>query len=257
MTTRTNAVSEHPTASTAPHPTFVLFHHAGGASSVFHEWSSPLADAGRVVAPDLPGRRHRVREEPVRSADEAVGDLLRVLDEQQVTPPYVLLGHSMGALLAYEVAIAWREQGLPEPVALYVSGSRSPRLYCDDNWWAGYDDEMLVTETARWVGEVSSWSQFRNPRRIALLRADLDVCRSYRWTSRPRLACPVVAFTGADDPIATSQQMRGWSDYSTGLFTQHVVPGSHFFLYTESADTVRSVLRGHSARSVGHPGEAP
>lgn len=256
MSTTTRRSRQQLTTAVPAQPTFVLFHHAGGASSVFHEWSGPLAHAGRVVTPDLPGRRYRVRENPVHSAHEAVRDLLRVLDDREVTPPYVLLGHSMGALLAYEVAAAWQARGLPEPMALYVSGSRSPRLYSGDGWWADFDDDALAAEAARWGGEVSTWGLLRNQRRIALLRADLDVCRSYRWTPRRRLACPIVALTGDDDPIATPQQMSGWGDYSTGSFTQRVVTGSHFFLYTEAGGAVRGMLRGHSVRSAHHRGEA-
>jgi len=227
---------------------YVLFHHAGGASSVFHEWHTLLADAGRVVAPDLPGRRRRIRETPIRDAEQAVRDLVSLLDEQHVTPPYVLLGHSMGAVLAYEVAKAWQASGRPEPEALYVSGSRPPHLYRGEHWCAGLDDDALRAETARWSGGSRMSVQSSSPHQLALLRADLAVCRDYRWTPRAPLSCPVVAFTGTADPIATTQQMGGWADYTAGPFTHRVVTGHHFFLYEpETSDHVRSALRSHSA----------
>ena len=222
----------------------ICFPYAGGTSSVFHDWQQHLGERVRVVPVLLPGRGLRLHEAPYsvpRPFGLRRGRRAHRAPARRSSP---LFGHSMGALLAYEVASELRDRGIPEPLHLFVAGSRAPHLYGDRADHRLDDDALL--EVLRDLGGLGVGSAVRSTyleRRLPALRADLKACELYKWTARPPLHCPVTAVSATDDPIATEPQMTSWRSYTAGPFHQLRLPGNHFFLNGTSRVPLLGELR--------------
>ncbi|MFC5718665.1 thioesterase II family protein [Streptomyces gamaensis] len=212
----------------------VCFPYAGGTASVYRDWQPHLGGRTEVTAVQLPGRGLRLREAPYTRAAPLVADLTAaLLTEGLLNRPYAFFGHSMGALLAHEVAHALRERGEPGPLHLFASGSRAPHLYGERA------DHLLSDAALRGFadGLGGLGHTGANPaggayfeRRLPVLRADLTVCGTYRWRPRRPLTCPMTAFSAAGDPIAGPEDVEAWRPHTTGSFLRHHLPGGHFYL---------------------------
>lgn len=100
--------------------------YAGGTASVYRGWETALGADVRVVPVALPGRGPRLRERPYSAMHPLARDLAEALVDCELAHDYALFGHSMGALLAYEVACELRARGHETPRHLFVSGSAAP-----------------------------------------------------------------------------------------------------------------------------------
>ncbi|WP_369387664.1 thioesterase II family protein [Streptomyces sp. CG1] len=209
----------------------ICFPHAGGTPSVYHDWAARLGERVQVVAVLLPGRGLRMSEEPYRVMASLAQDAAEALLGCGLADNYVLFGHSMGALLAYETACRLRVLGAREPKHLFVSGSRAPHHYGVPMRRSLDDDGLrrLVAELGG-LGADEAMGRAYLERRLPVLRADLAACENYRWEPRAPLNCPMTAFSAAGDPIATTEQMDAWREYTDGSLLRRHLPGGHFYL---------------------------
>lgn len=215
---------------------FICFHHAGGAAAGYFPFARRLPADWDVLLHDLPGRGGRHAERPRREMDEVVESAVR--DVAPLTDvPYVLFGHSMGAIVAAETARRLSASFAP-PVWVGVSGREAPaapdlgaaRL-------AGLDDASLLATLLRLGGTPSRISEMPELRDafLRVVRADLEAVGSYRpGPGRPALPCPVTAFGGLTDPWAPPAGLAGWRHETASYFRQHLFPGGHFY-FADSA----------------------
>lgn len=222
----------------------VCFSYAGGTPSIYRHWAQPLGADVQLVPVLLPGRGTRLRERPHTGMGPLVAEIVDALVGAGLAADCAMFGHSMGALLAYEVACELRRRGHQQPLHLFVSGSRPPHLYGRENNHALDDDALQAM--VRGLGGLAAEGTLTEGylvRRLPVLRSDLAVCESYRWTPRTPLECPTTAFSGTQDPIATPAQTDGWRDYTSRSFVARVVPGNHFFLTGVARDRVLAGIR--------------
>ncbi|HEY3480390.1 MAG TPA: alpha/beta fold hydrolase, partial [Streptomyces sp.] len=185
-------------------PRVICFPHAGGTPSLYRDWAAGLGGRSDVVPVLLPGRGLRMREEPYEAIAPLADEIADALLACGLADDYVLFGHSMGALLAYETAVRLRALGAPRPRHLFVSGSRAPHQYGVPMRHSLDDDGLrrLVAELGG-LGADEAMGRAYLERRLPVLRADLAVCEGYRWRPRAPLDCPMTAFSADGDPIAT------------------------------------------------------
>ncbi|MGW4232663.1 thioesterase II family protein [Streptomyces sp. NPDC004980] len=218
----------------APSPAVRLFcvPHGGAGASVFRTWQNALGAGAEVVPVQLPGRDVRLSEPAegsvVRLADRLAGPVAHRADGQ----PYVLFGHSMGALLAYELCL--RLQSTPHPPsALVVSGSVPPHVprrtaplhtLPDGDFLArldalgGIPPELLADE---------EWRELFLPG----LRADFEAAETYRSHEAISDGIKLVALGGRDDPAASPDEIECWRSLGTDV-TVRIFDGDHFFVFT-------------------------
>jgi surfactin synthase thioesterase subunit len=214
---------------------------AAGAASGYRSWMTPLAPRTDVVPVQLPGRESRFVEDPLTSADELVARLADAVGPE-TGPRYALFGHSMGALLAYDLACALATAGRP-PAHLIVSAHVPAHLMGlkpRPTHVARMSEEDLRDYLAANGGLAGELLQDEEMLAIVLplLRADLMVCESYRWTPRPPLHVPITALGGELDPNVPGALLARWSELTTADFRCRLLPGGHHYLYDEAAAVV-------------------
>lgn len=222
------------------------FPHSGASAAPFGRWRRLLPEV-ELRPVELPGHGRRI-DEPL--FDDMPPLVARLVDElcHALRPPFALLGHSLGALLAFELAHALRERGLPAPAALFASGTAAPGRRDDSEFAVEKSDAELVEHLRRFQGTSEAVLAESELMRLALpvLRADFRMCGRYRHRARPRLDCPIHVLGGRDD-TATAEQLEAWREESRGGFSRTMFDGGHFFLFRHEAATVglvRQLLSG-------------
>jgi surfactin synthase thioesterase subunit/DNA-binding MarR family transcriptional regulator len=233
------------------------FPHAGGPASYYLPISRALSPSVEVLAVQYPGRQDRRGEKGIDSigelADAITPHLLRATDR-----PLALFGHSMGATLAFEVALRLEQQGV-QPLALFVSGRRAPTCVRDEYVHLG-DDDALVAEIRRLDGTDAQLLKDEDIRKMALpaIRTDYTAVETYRYEPGPPLRTPIYAHIGDQDPKVTVEEATAWRERTSGHFELQIYPGGHFYL-NEHVDrllqSIEQVISSASAASVDHERE--
>ncbi len=229
----------HP-APDAPHR-LVCFPHAGGSAPFFFPVSRALSPWADVLAIQYPGRQDRRQEACAASVDELAdaltGELLPWFDR-----PVTFFGHSMGALLAFEVARRLERRGTTLR-GLCVSGRRAPSRSREERVHLG-GDEALLAHLVRLSG--TDTRILGDPDLLHLvmpaIRADYKAVETYAYIPGPPLGCPVSVLTGDDDPQVTLDEARAWAEHTRGTFELQVFAGGHFYL-NSCADEVTAAVR--------------
>jgi surfactin synthase thioesterase subunit len=226
------------------------FPHAGGAAGEYARWAAHTPGL-RLMAVQPPGRAHNLGAGAFTSMPELVREILA---QVPFAAPFALFGHSLGALVAFEVAraleSAMESTGLT-PLRLFLSSCPPPPLRGSAQPLHLLDDAGLHAEIERRWGPLptaTSSDQDLLAAALACYRADLQVLETYEYVPGPRLRCPVTAITGADETtLGTS--MPGWREHTEGAFELRERPGGHFHTRADLdglgallSDTARSDL---------------
>lgn len=222
--------------------------YAGAGASVYRDWHTSVRDDVEVVGIQLPGRENRFSEPHLRSIDEIVESLVRVI-ASLADKPFVLFGHSMGALISFELTRAFQRLRGPAPRHLIVSGTRAPtRRGCDDPIHQ-LDDDAFLERIQRFNGTPRSLLQDAELMKLftPLLRADFGVAETYRYEERGPIWCPVTVLGGDEDEGVPLENLKAWSTVCRSSCDQHVFRGDHFFIHQHKAaiiDLVNGVFDG-------------
>lgn len=220
------------------------FPYAGGGDSIFHSWQEGFSDRIEVCPVQLPGRDSRIAEPPYTDMDQ----LVRVA-AQALTPhldrPFALFGHSMGALIAFELARHLRREYSAQPVHLFVSGRCSPQTMSEPLDLKLFDCEF--PEILRRNNNSTPEEALENPELMDLvlpvLRADLLLCNSYIYTPGPPFSFSITTFGGLADPGVPRHCLEGWREHTTGRFVLRMLPGDHFFLNSSRLPLVEAISK--------------
>ncbi|WP_067467633.1 thioesterase II family protein [Actinomadura macra] len=217
----------------------LCFPHAGGSASFFFPVSAQLAPDVDVRAVQYPGRQDR-RAEPnidnVPDLADAIRDAVLPLAEG----PLAFFGHSMGAVLAYEVALRLEEAGAPPLARLFVSGRRAPSRHRETTVHQR-DDRGVVEELRHLSGTRSDL--LSDPETLEMIlpavRNDYRAIETYRPAPGRTLTCPIAAYVGDSDPQVTIDEAGAWAGHTSGAFELRVFRGGHFYLTDHAGDVVR------------------
>ncbi len=238
----------HPTADGSPR--LVCFPHAGGSASFFFKLSALLSPGIEVLAVQYPGRQDR-RNEPFLESIDSMAASIAGASAGWRTRPYAFLGHSMGAVVAYEVARRLDRESAPGPVRLIASGRRAPSRFRHGDVHLR-DDEGLLDELRELGGTDERLLADPDIREMTIgpTRSDYRAIETYRHPAGAPLSCPVTVLTGTADPHTTVDEASAWSEHTTGTCELLTFPGGHFFLderRDEVAQAIRTALGGAAA----------
>ncbi|WP_067182534.1 thioesterase II family protein [Microtetraspora niveoalba] len=223
----------------------VCLPHAGGSASYYHPVSRALSPAVEVLAVQYPGRQDRRGEpfvEDIATLADRVHEALRPWTDR----PLALFGHSMGAVLAFEVTLRMEREGV-RPLALYASGRRAPSTHRAEDVHLR-NDAGIISELKKLNGTADSLLDDDELLHMVLpaTRADYRAIETYRCEPGAVVRTPIIALTGDDDPKTTLEEARAWSAHTTGGFDLRVFPGGHFFL-NDHAHKINMDIRSHLA----------
>jgi medium-chain acyl-[acyl-carrier-protein] hydrolase len=218
---------------------------AGGGAAGWNPWGARLAGAAEIAGLRPPGRESRLREPPATRWRPLVEQLLAEM-APHLGRKYALAGHSLGAMLAFELARAAREGGHPGPAALIVSGARAPGSPRREPDLHGLPDAEFIEELDRRYQGIPPGVR-SEPELLALLlpvmRADLTVFETYEYAAGAPLSVPVLALGGETDPHVSRGEALAWGGHTTGRFEAEFFPGGHFFIQSELGPVTSCVGR--------------
>lgn len=214
----------------------LCFPYAGGGASVFRGWSQRLPSEIELCAVQLPGRETRLREPPLSSLPRLV-DLLCEETAILRAGRYALFGHSVGALVAFELTRALRRRGERLPVQLFVSGCRAPQLADEEPSSAQLEDDALLAVLRGFDGTPEAVLRDRELLELLLptLRADLGLRDGYDYRDEPALPIPITALGGEDDEHVPLSSLFAWRTHTARSFALQRFPGAHFYFREQPA----------------------
>lgn len=222
----------------------ICFPYAGGGAAAYHPWAKLLPPAVELCVLQLPGRETRRGEPPYTVFADAAAGLLAAASPL-LDKPCAFFGHSLGALLAFETARSLRRAGLPQPFHLLLSSRRPPQLPEPFGPIAQIPEAEFIAAVQRRYGGIPQVI-LQEPDLLALflptLRADFAVLESYAYREEPPLSADLTIYGGSEDPIATPAALDLWQVHTTGAFAHEQFAGGHFYLQSERAGLLASLV---------------
>lgn len=227
------------------------FPYSGGNATVFVPWQREIDPTIELCAVQLPGRGSRFRESPCtsfRTLIHTLGDVLCARQRQHPLP-FAFFGHSLGALVAFELARYCRDQGWDMPEHLIVSGCRAPPLREKSRRLHELPDAQLIEKLRDYNGTPSEILDNQEFMRLLLpvVRADFALGADYHYETAAPLAIPVTTFAGQQDHHASPHDMQEWQRHACAAYQSHIFRGDHFFINEEKRsvlDRLSTILRG-------------
>jgi medium-chain acyl-[acyl-carrier-protein] hydrolase len=172
--------------------------------------------------------------------DAIAEEILPLLDR-----PFALFGHSMGALIAYELARKLRRDNSPQPLQLFVAGHRAPQLPYTGRLASELPEAQFVEALRKLNGTPKELLENAGVIEVAIpvLQADFAICQNYTYYDEAPLEYPICAFGGLRDANVTRNELEAWRHQTVAPFIVRMLPGDHFFLRTSEFLLLQSLLR--------------
>lgn len=217
----------------APALQLYCFPFAGGSASTYQRWAQSLPKYVDVLPVELPGRGMRFKEPAITSLSELIGEIAQPLSER-LSGPFAFFGHSMGALISFELTRHLRRKFGLSPAHLFVSARPGPGLRETRAPTYNLPEAEFVEEIRRLNGTPPE--VIENPGLMRLLiptlRADFQVNQTYQYERGAPLSCPITVFGGLGDDDVPKESLFVWREETSDEFKLRMLPGDHFFLRT-------------------------
>lgn len=216
------------------------FPYAGAGSAVFRSWSQNLRSFVEVCPIQLPGRETRLGEPAV----VRIGPLAEAIAEAilpYLDKPFAFFGHSMGALVGYEVARRLRADKGLEPAHLFVSAHGGPHIPENDREVYKLSDPEFLKYLRTLNGTPNEVFNCPELLKVLLpiLRADFELLGTYEYKPEAPFSFPITVFGGSQDHSVTPEQIEGWKIHTTAEVSVRFLPGDHFYLLSHKSLLLR------------------
>jgi medium-chain acyl-[acyl-carrier-protein] hydrolase len=221
-----------------------LFPYAGSGPTAFSKWPAELPGATETWVAHYPGRGSRHNEAPIKELATLTEEICLAI-QPLLDKPFALFGHSLGALIAFELTRCLRQNAFPLPDALFVSACGAPHLPDPHPPIHALPDTEFLRALQELNGIPAEVAKLPELMELLLptLHADFEVAESYQYISNAyELTCPIVAFGGNDDPRVSRERLEGWASLTDGCFKSQYFPGDHFFINTIRESVIASIV---------------
>ncbi len=207
------------------------FPYAGGNESTFLPWTKDLPKNVEVCALELPGRSSRFGEPTYNNMSNLIDDLIGVFSKF-TDKPYILLGHSLGSCVAFELMYRCKQAGIRMPEHFIASGSSAPHINDTPKGLYKLPRNDFIEELRRLDGTPEEILCNEEMMTLALpsILADFELSETYTYTGSEVFDCPVTVFHGDEDSEISLQDVEAWTDHFTFPADIHIVQGGHFFI---------------------------
>lgn len=221
------------------------FPFAGGSASSYNKWRHYLDRQVDLRSIELAGRGKRIYEPLYNNMAEAVNDVYEMIGPELSHGSYAFFGHSMGAIIVYELARKIKINGLPQPQHLFFSGRGAPNVP------AGEDEEIYYhlpdAEFKEKIIELGGTPKefFEHPELLEvlmpMLRSDFKVAETYEHQGEVEpFDHDITILLGKDEEVK-AHEMHEWRSLTKKICTVHFFPGDHFFIFDHTEQVVNIV----------------
>lgn len=216
--------------------------YAGGSASVFREWSHCLPPSIEVCAIQLPGRETRLKEPAFTRLPPLVRELAQAL-LPSLNRPFALFGHSVGALVAFELARHLRGHYGMHPVHLWAAACPAPQVPDTDAPIHTLPEPAFRERLRRFNGTPADVLEHEELMAMVgpILRADFALRETYAYAAEAPLDCPITVFGGVEDHEVSAAELCAWQEQTSRSFRAHMLPGDHFFVQSSRAELIQAV----------------
>jgi len=223
------------------------FHYAGSSASIFRTWAQDMPDWAELTAIQLPGRENRYSEQLLYDVF-AVVDRLHLAFDPYINKPFVIFGHSMGSLIAFEFIRKLRRERMIQPKHLIISGTKAPHTLAEKPLIYNLPDTEFIQELKKYNGIPQELIENEELINIFLpvIRADFCISQAYKYNNEKPLNCPITVFGGINDNTFDKQNLFKWKEQTLGAFNSNLFSGDHFFIkssYTEVIAIINQILK--------------
>ena len=220
------------------------FPHAGGAASFFRMWHQWLPDSIEVCPIQLPGRWERIHEPAFRSLEALMEAMTNPLQDY-MDKPFALFGHSLGALIAYELVrkIQKVSDGL-RLIHLFISSRRAPHVPAPQPYLHLLpDDQLLTSLSGRSADHKAGGRQNLHMQKafLSVIRNDYEMGETYTYSPGPLLSIPLTVFGGLQDPRLSIEQLQAWQAYTDKSFSIQMFEGKHFYIQNLEKEVIKVI----------------
>ncbi len=207
---------------------------AGTGATIFRGWENYLPAKIEICPVQLPGRETRLKESAFTRLYPLVEALAEGL-EPLLDKPFSIFGHSMGALLAFELTRLLQEKKLPLPRQLFLSARPAPQFpgLKDETYRLPHNDFVAKLRQMNGTPEQVLNSPPLLEMLLPILRADFELCSTYNYLPAPPLSIPMRVYGGIADRTLPPESLAAWEALTTGKFSLQVFEGDHFFFLAD------------------------
>lgn len=219
------------------------FPYAGGSASVFREWIDSFPQEIDICPIQYPGREKRIFEAPFTSMEALTEELANVL-LPELDMPFAFFGHSLGALISFELTRRLQRQGI-SPVHLFVSSYRSPEIEKRKAPMHLLPDTEFVERLREYNGTPDAVLENSELMKILLptLRGDFAIHETYVYASGVPLTCPISAFGGIKDLEVKSSDLKLWKEQTGENFKLKMFQGDHFYIHNNNKSLINTIVK--------------
>ncbi len=216
--------------------------YAGGWSQIYRPWNDLLSNEIELCLIELPGRGPRLCEAPIKNFSLLVQEIATNI-RPYLDQPFAFFGHSMGALLCFEITRLLRSEGHPGPKHLFLSGYRAPHIGSERPPIHDLPEAEFIKEVRLLEGTPESVLVNAELRELVFpaLRADFQVIETYQYQPGLPLDCSITVFGGLQDRGVDVVTLESWRQYTTDKFKLQLFSGNHFFLHGAQAEILQAI----------------
>lgn len=228
--------------------------YAGGSSVIYHSWKALLGDKIELRPIELAARGKRINESPYNNISHAAEDVYELIYSEIQHSSYMLFGHSMGAMIAYELAQKIRREGAPRPLHLFFSGKGALHIDRPDKVKLHLlDDVSFKKEVIKLGGTPPEFFEYPELMELflPLLKRDFRIAETYKLNGPIQpFDQDITVFLGKEDDLNT-EQCEEWVKHTSNTCRTHYFPGGHFFI-NEEKDAILRVIQGVVDQTFAH-----
>lgn len=220
------------------------FPYSGAGASLFYPWVNVLPGNIELIAVQYPGRENRITESPVSQLAHLLDGLVEAISSY-TDKPLAFFGHSLGALVAFELARQLAAVDGLSLVHLFASSCYAPQIPDPAEPIYALPEEEFKNKLGGLNGmppEVLENKELMSLL-IPILRADFEVCETYQYQEAPPLSCDLTAMGGLRDVHVPRKSLEAWQVQTAGAFTVRMFPGDHFYINQDRMLVLQVIAR--------------
>jgi len=224
--------------------------YAGAASSCYYKWRYYLDSYIEIIPVELAGHGKRFGEPFYGNFQQAINDIVQIIQREISNEKYVIFGHSMGSILAYESVLRLKDLGRCLPIHIILSGRTPPNINTDIKEIYQTSDQKLLEQLMEMGG--TSAEVINNHEIIEMflpiIRADYKLLAEYIYDEQRIVDCDISVFYGKEDPNTNYYDIKKWDNFTRGHCHYYDFPGNHFFInkyINEVTETINRVIKNN------------